>query len=497
MNRIPSLQLFLFAILLLSCSKTKEEHLHQEKLQLTAYNDFIELFVEATPFVVGHESKILAHFTRLSDFKPLEECPITVSLIVGSDTLRQRLEKPAQPGIYRLSFTPNRAGEALLLFEIANEQTIPPISISKLTIYNDSHEAAHEAEESRITSSNGAVFTKEQSWKVDFATEESRLEPFGAILKTVAQLLPAQGDEQIVSAKTSGIIRFSSRSLTEGAAVSFGHSLFQVVSAGMADNNMASRFQEATNEYLRTKTEYERKAKLADEQLVSASELLRVKAAFENAQINYDNLQLNFSSAGQVVQAPFAGFIKELRVVNGQYVEAGDALLTISQNRHLYIKAELNQKHFPLLDKITTAQIQPLHSTQTYTLEELEGRVVSYAKSVDAANPLIPITFEVINSGKLLPGSFIQLYIKTLTNETSITIPNESLIEEMGNYFVYRQLTPELFEKSEVKIGQSDGCRTEILHGLSAGVRIVNKGAIIVKLAQAAGGLDAHSGHVH
>ena len=78
-----------------------------------------------------------------------------------------------------------------------------------------------------------------------------------------------------------------------------------------------------------------------------------------------------------------------------------------------------------------------------------------------------------------------------------MTVAGGAIVEEMGNYFVYKQLTPELFEKTQVIIGGTDGQRTEILSGLAAGERVVSRGAIIVKLAQAAGGLDAHSGHVH
>ena len=67
----------------------------------------------------------------------------------------------------------------------------------------------------------------------------------------------------------------------------------------------------------------------------------------------------------------------------------------------------------------------------------------------------------------------------------------------MGSYFVYRPINPEYFEKVQVRAGASDGRRTEILAGLEEGQRVVSRGAVIVKLAQAAGGLDAHSGHAH
>lgn len=105
--------------------------------------------------------------------------------------------------------------------------------------------------------------------------------------------------------------------------------------------------------------------------------------------------------------------------------------------------------------------------------------------------------FQVDNTAEMLPGSFVEMYIRTRGEQSVITVPNVSLVEEMGNYFVYVQLTPEYFEKREVKIGQTDGVRTEILSGLNGQERVVAKGAVLVKLAQATGSLDAESGHAH
>jgi hypothetical protein len=85
------------------------------------------------------------------------------------------------------------------------------------------------------------------------------------------------------------------------------------------------------------------------------------------------------------------------------------------------------------------------------------------------------------------------MFIKTKTNAQAVTVPNEALIEELGNYFVFVQLTPEFFEKTLIKKGVSDGIRTEITEGISAGDRVVSKGAILVKLAQASGALDPHA----
>jgi len=371
-----------------------------------------------------------------------------------------------------------------------------------LAIMECTHRPAREADDAQeeaveVTSSNGVVFTKEQSREADFATAEVRREPFGQVIRTTAQIQPSQGDEQVVSAKACGVVLFTSGNVVEGKAVSVGQALFSIDGSGMADNNLSVRFAEAESEYNRAKAEYERKTELSKENIVSQSDLLSAKTDFINAEANYDNLRRNFSAGKQIVSAPIGGFITRVMVRNGEYAEAGQAVLVVSRNRDLFIKAELQPKYYDILSGIKSANIRLLDSNRSYTLEELGGRLVSYGKSIGTNSPLIPVVFQVNNKAGLLSGSFVELFIKTQTNAQAITVPNEALIEEMGNYFVFVQLTPEHFEKRAVKKGVTDGVRTEITGGIADGDIIVSKGAILVKLAQTSGALDAHAGHVH
>lgn len=474
-----------------------EEHEHNEKLQLTAYNDNYELFTVATPFIAGEESEVLAHLTLLSNFKPLESGKVTATLITDAGNVSQTLDAPTHPGIYKFSLTPEQTGNGKIVFDIQTSEGTSQIVIPDITVYEDEHTAHHEAEEQKISSSNGVAFSKEMSWNVDFSTEESRTEPFGQVIRTMAQVQPSQGDERIITAKAGGIVVISENGMIDGKAVNAGQTLFFIESGSMADNNLAVRYREAESNYNRTKKEYERKQTLAKDKIVSEKDLLQAKTDFEIAEASYNNLRKNFASGRQSVTTPISGFVKQLFVRNGEYVEAGQPVVAVSQNRNLFIKAEIQPRYYPLLENISEANFRMLNDKTVYTLEELNGRLVSYGKSTETGNPLIPVVFQVNNTVKLLPGSFVELFIKTRNAQPSVTVPNISLVEEMGNYFVYVQLTPEFFEKREVKIGKTDGVRTEILSGIKSGERIVTKGAVLVKLAQASGTLDAHSGHVH
>jgi RND family efflux transporter MFP subunit len=478
-------------------SNNEEIHNRDENFQLSSYNDEFEVFAEVAPLAVGSQSSILAHFSYLKDFKPLAEGSVTVSLIVGTDGICRTLDKPTGTGIYGFSLQPVVAGKGRLVFDITTPQGVSQLVIADIQVFDDLHDAQRAAAGTVKTSSNGVVFTKEQSWKVDFSTDTVREEPFGQVIKTAAQVQPSQGDERIITALTSGITTLSANNIVEGEAVRAGQTLFGIESAGMADNNLSVRYQEAESQYMLAKSEYERKEALAKDRIVSASELARVKAEYVNTEANFNNLRKNFSAGKQSVSSPISGFVKQVLVRNGEYAEAGQPVLVISQNKDLFIKAELQPKYFRLLNDISDANFRELNSDKAYSLSELDGRIVSYGKATEVDNPLIPVTFRVKNSVGLLPGSFVEIYIKTRSSDRALTIPNEAIVEEMGNYFVFVQLTPEYFEKRVIKRGATDGFRTEIKEGVSLGERVVGKGAILVKLSQVAGSLDTHTGHVH
>lgn len=490
----------LLAFLLFGCKNTVEQpeaHPHDATLQLTEYNNDLELFAEADPFAIGQESSILAHFTWLDNFKPLENGDVTISLIIGEKGIKQTLTQPVRPGIYRFNLKPQIAGTGKIIFDVKSGTKRSQIIVENITVYEDIHDAEHAAEAIVVSSTNATVFTKEQSWKIDFATEHPMLEPFGQIIKTTAQVQSAQGDEILVSAKTNGIVMLSAENVLEGKSVTSGQVLYSISGSGLANNNTSVQFQEAQNNYEKAKSDYERSAGLAKDKIVSEKDLLIAKNQYENSKVIYDNLNKNFSASGQKISSTMNGYVKQVFVQNGQYVEAGQPIVTVSQNKTLILRAEVQQKFAPILGTINSANIRTLHDNQTYTLEELNGKVVSFGKNTNNDNYLIPISLQIDNKGAFLSGGFVELYLKTLTNSKALTIPNSAILEEEGLFFVFVQVHPELFEKREVKVGGTDGLKTEIIKGVSHKERIVSEGAILVKLAQATGTLDAHSGHNH
>lgn len=471
------------------------DHAHGESLQLVSYGLSFELFAEVTPMTVGEDCDILAHVTRLDNFKPIEKGPVTATLTVGGATQTKKQTTSEHEGIYLFEFTPEKAGKGTLTFVVESDGEKETLSMP-VTVYAEEHEAHEAAGKMAAKSPDGVAFTKEQSWKIDFSTEETTSSSMSHVIRTMAQVQPTQGNEAVVVARTSGIVHIAGNDLISGSSVGNGQKLFSVSTAGMPDNELAVKSRTALSEYEFARKEYERKKQLAEDKLVTQSELLEAKNAYERAEAEYANLR-NYSQGGSAGASPMRGYIKQINVKNGEYVEAGQPVMTVTDSRRLYLKAELPVSDYRYVSNIYSANLRLPGRDNTVSIKELGGEIVGYGRSVDNENPQIPVTIEINNTLDLLPGSWVETYLLCGNEGFFLTVPSEGIVEEMGNKFVFVQLTPEYFEKRLVKTGRNDGVRTEILSGVKEGERVVGRGAMMVKLAQGSGALDPHAGHVH
>lgn len=477
------------------------DHDHQAeeapKILLTEYTSNFELFAESDVFIAGEEAGILAHFTWLPSFKPLESGRVTARLVVKGKETSQTQKQPLRPGIYRFELKPSATGQGHLVFDIESKEGSYEIDVPEITVFRDEHAALENNPEHDHAEANTVVFTKEQSWKIDFATAHPSNAPFGSIIRTTAQVQPAPEDKLMVTAKTGGIVSLVSGFIVPGTKVNAGETLFTVSGSGLADNNFAVRYTEARNNYETAKLEYERMQALAEDKIVSETQLLTAKNNYENAMVKFENLQQHFDASGQKVSSPITGFVDEVFVQNGAYIQSGMPVLSVIGDQNLVLHADVRPKFMEMLGSVTSANIRLMPENRIISMEEINANDFAVGKATNTSNYLIPASLMVGRDPALIPGRFVELFLRAESPGPVITVPNGALLEEQGHYFVFVQITPELFEKREIQTGDTDGKNTAILRGLSTEDRIVTRGAMLIKLAQATGTLDAHSGHVH
>ncbi len=487
---------FLFAIILIGCNNSKqEEHKEEAKIQLVEYTNEFELFAEADPFVVGKTSNVLSHFTELSNFKPVEEGNVDLILNIDGIVTTSTISNPTKKGIYSFSIKPKNSGNGFIEYVITKGGIKYYIKVNNVKVYSSVEKSKHEIHEEE-NAANTVPFTKEKSWKIDFATGFAQYENFGDILKTTAKIVSAQDDERMITAKFGGIVNFSSNQLSEGAKLTKGELLCNITSGNFPEDDFRIKYLETKNKFEQVSNEYERVSKLYKDKIVTESEYLSAKALYLDTKNKYELYSKSFNPEGEKVVSPINGYITKLFVTNGSYVSTGTPVAVVSENKSLVLTAEIQRKYFYLLNKELDVNIK-VDNEKFVNLKDVEGKRIISGNIVSQNNFSIPLSFLIKNKFNFLNGGIVDVFIKAKTEDKTFTVPNSAIIEEQGNYFVYVQVTPELFEKREVVIGKTDGVKTEIKEGITSNDRIVLKGAYIIKIVQSSGSLDPHSGHMH
>lgn len=473
---------------------TQAAHAHNEPESYTVYSDKLELFVEFNSLILGETTTFISHFTKLGEkFTALNEGSVSIKLIGKKDQPSFKSEAPSSSGIYKLKLKPINTGKYDLFFTIKTTTFTDTITLKDIVI-SENDEALHARK--IVAAEAEIVYLKEQAWKVAFANTKVVRKPFAEIIKTTGHILAAQGDEIIITANSTGIITFGNSKKQIGSAVKSGETLFSIVGGGLTENNINLEFEKSKAEFEKSKAAYERSQQLITTQVISTKEFQEIELNYKNAKTHFNSISKNYTGNGKKITAPLTGFIKNLRVTEGQYVEVGQAIASVSQNQRLMLKAEVPQKHYTKLGNIASANFITAYDNKVYNTDSLNGQLISYGKSTDQHAFYIPVNFEIDNKGDIIPGSYIEIYLKTTAINNVLTIPLSSLMEEQGHYYAFVQTSGEGFEKRNLELGISDGIRIQVISGIKENERVVSIGAYQIKLATMSGKMPEH-GHEH
>ncbi len=315
--------------------------------------------------------------------------------------------------------------------------------------------------------------------------------PFSEVIRTSGQIVSSSGDEMTVVAKSEGVVSLGR--LGEGSPVSRGGRIATISTRSIGSGDKLAK---AAITLETARKEYERDQQLRENNIVSESHLDQSRLAYEHARLEYEALSAGSASGGDIaVSSPLSGFVKSLNVRSGDYVETGTPIATVSSNRKLWLRADVSEKYYGRIASVRDADFVTSYGEQAYSLSALGGRLISYGRASDG-DFYIPVIFEFDNRGDLVPGSYVDVYLKTSASGKCISVPLEAVVEDQGVHYVFvrEEDDDDCFEKREVALGQSDGSRVPILRGLQEGDLVVVSGAVQVKLA---GVTAVPAGHTH
>ncbi len=472
--------------------------------KITHFGDQSELFVEFPALVAGQPSTFVAHFTWLADFKPVTKGRLTVALSGGvAPEERFVIDAPSVPGIYKPSAIPKAAGKRELTFIVESEQGVLTHKLGPVNVFADikAAQAAHGEEDH---GDEGIAFTKEQQWKIDFATVEAVK---GIARESVAATgtIKAQPDgEALLAAPVAGLVRSAGSFPRIGQAVQKGQVLAYLVPRLGGETDHATLEAAAAKARIaleQARRERERMESLFKDEAVAEKRLLEARANEGIAAAEHDAArqrlgQFGDGSGGIVLRAPIGGVIAAVAVVPGAFVAEGAPLIHIANTGKLWLEARVPESDIGRLGVPSGAWFAVDGFTGSFTIDAgKNGRLVAIGGVVDAATRTVPVIFEFANPGRALPlGVTAKVQLFAGGSREGILVPAGAVQDESGTNVVYMQTGGESFERRLVQVGTRDGERVEIKAGLEAGQRVVAKGAYLIRLSSSKSG---PSGHAH
>ena len=336
-------------------------------------------------------------------------------------------------------------------------------------------------------------FTKEQAKAAGLAIETVTPSTFHTVIRTSGQIVAPQGEEQTVVATASGILAYYRGSIAEGMAVKAGEAIASVSAKHLQDGDPAVNARAA---FETAEREYQRAARLVADKIISAKEYEQAKLNYETARNAYHAQAASMTSRGIAISSGMSGYVKQLLVAQGEYVTVGQPIAVVTRDRRLQLKAFVPESEYGSLRTISSANfISPSDRNVLHSLASLNGRLVSYGRSLSDNGAFVPAVFEFDNVGDILSGSYVEVFLIGAARNNTITVPLSAITEEQGLYFVYVQEHDEDYVKRQVTLGDSDGLRRVVISGLKPGEKVVAKGAYNVKLASMS--TEIPHGHSH
>ncbi len=102
---------------------------------------------------------------------------------------------------------------------------------------------------------------------------------------------------------------------------------------------------------------------------------------YENARISYEALAKGDTKGGQAISSPIGGYVKNILVKEGDYVTIGQPLVSVTQNRRLFLRAEVSEKYYPYLRTIGSANFKTPYDNKVYALKDLK-RTPAFVRQV-------------------------------------------------------------------------------------------------------------------
>lgn len=450
------------------------EHDHAEGVAVTVWTEKSELFFEYPTLIAGEPGGPWAvHVTRLEGFDPVTEGVLTLAFRAPDGTVyTTRSEAPVRAGIFSPAPTLPHPGTYELVVDVASSQLSDRIPAGTVQVYADEEDAhIHESHP------DGISFLKEQQWVIDFDVVPVDSQQVMRSVEASGEIVPAADRVVEVSAPVSGLARAGMNRGTpaEGERVGAGRAL-AILSPATGDDTYAR----AKSDIERLSREVERLGRLFEAEAIPEKRLIDARHELEVARTVLETLGGTERGYDYVIRSPISGVVQRRHFTPGEYVGPGELLFEIVNMNVVWLRVHLPAQHTMLANAAGGA---------TFTVEGSMRRfrpsaLVSTGSALDPETRTLPVTYAVDNGdGNLRLGMFARVMLDVGSRVGGVAIPADAVQSEDGVPVAYVQVGGETFQRRPLILGPSDGVYTIVEQGVSAGERVVTRGAYEVYLA--------------
>ena len=177
-----------------------------------------------------------------------------------------------------------------------------------------------------------------------------------------------------------------------------------------------------------------------------------------------------------MIFSPASGIVTERKVTQGQYVNAGDVLYTVTDLSRVWVKADIYEGDLPQVHVGQTVEI----TSESAPGAKLRGQVGFLEPMVNTQTRTTVARIDVPNPGmRLRPGMFVQVRF-ALSGQHALAVPRSAVVDTGVRKLVYVAKGNGVFEAHEVQLGPVAGDFFPVLAGLKDGDRIVTEGNFLL-----------------
>lgn len=210
------------------------------------------------------------------------------------------------------------------------------------------------------------------------------------------------------------------------------------------------------------------------------ADLETAKKQVDAAKANVSSVETNLRYS--TLYAPFSGTIGISQVKLGASVSPGSTVLnTISSEDPIAVDVALSEKLIPMLVKLQKSK--PSKNDSTFTLELSDQSLYTYPghiyiidRAVDPQTGTIKLRLIFPNPERFLKaGMTCNVLVKNNSAGNSILIPYKSVLEQMGEFFVFIVRDNKVHQQ-KINLGQRIGENVIVKEGLNANEIVVTDG---------------------